>query len=167
MTLHERMRAEEIMTRALICASPGQDLAEVETLLFEHRISGVPVVEEGHLVGVLSRSDIARVLVLMNSLDGVVTDRWHGYDQADGFQHTEQPEFQGFRQMVARLKVRDAMHDQVVTCFTDTPVVEVAELMIRQHIHRVIVVDGDRPVGIVSSLDVVRLVALPRPAADH
>jgi CBS domain-containing protein len=31
--------------------------------------------------------------------------------------------------------------------------------MVRQHIHRVIVVDGQRPVGIISTLDIVKLVA--------
>ena len=51
------------------------------------------------------------------------------------------------------------MHDQVVTCRPDASVVEIAAEMVRHHIHRVIVVEGDRPVGIVSSLDIVKLVA--------
>jgi CBS domain-containing protein len=154
-TLH----AEQIMTKALICAHPEQDLRELELLLVEHRIGGVPVVDQGRLVGVVSRSDIARVQVLMDSLDGQVTDEQRWDDQADGFQHNERAEFQGFRQMVDKLKVKDAVHDQVVTCTSATPVGQVAATMVRQHIHRVIVVEGDRPVGIISSLDLVKLLA--------
>jgi CBS domain-containing protein len=154
-TLH----ADQIMTKALICARPEQDLHELELLLVEHRISGVPVVEQGRLVGVVSRSDIARVQVLMKSLDGQVTDELRRDDQADGFQHNERPEFQGFRQMLDKLKVKDAMHDQVVTCTPATSVGEVAAMMVRQHVHRIIVVEADRPVGIISSLDLLRLLA--------
>jgi len=160
--------AEAIMTRSLVCVHPDQELIEVEQLLIRNHISGAPVVEGERLVGVISRSDIARVEVLMKSLDGQVSDALNWDVQADGFQHSDGQDFQGFRQELGKLHVKDAMHDQVVTCGPKTPVAEVAEQMIRGHIHRVIVVDGTRPVGIVSSLDIVRLVADPQvPAAGH
>jgi CBS domain-containing protein len=151
--------AADIMTKSLITTRPDEDLKVAERLLIDHRVSGVPVVDEGNLVGVLSRSDIARVEVLMESLDGVVSERQNWDEQADGFQHAARPEFHDFRQRIEKLKVRDAMHDQVVTCAPSTPVQEVAAEMVRHHIHRVIVVDGRHPVGIVSSLDLARLVA--------
>jgi len=151
--------AKDLMTQALVCAHPEQPLAELELLLIEHRISGVPVVEQGRLIGVISRSDIARVEVLVESLDGSVSDQMRWDTQADGFQHPAQPAYHGFRGRLDNLAVKDAMHDQVVTCRPDTPVVEVAADMVRHHIHRVIVVEGDHPVGIVSSLDIVKLVA--------
>ncbi len=150
-------QARDIMTKALVFAEPQQDLAEVETLLLEHRISGVPVVDHGRLVGVLSRGDIARVQVLMNSLDGQVTDQLRWSDQADGFQHSQGTEFQGFRKMLERLTVKDAMRDQVITCAPDAAIAEVAETMVRQHLHRIIVVERDHAVGIISSLDLVKL----------
>jgi CBS domain-containing protein len=158
-TCVQALRAGEIMTKTLVCASPHQDLEDVETLLIEHRISGVPVVDRGRLVGILSRTDIARVKVLMLSLDGQVTDQLSSGSQADGFQHEPRAEFQGFRQTITTLKVKNAMQDRVVTCTPESLVSEVAESMLRHQIHRVIVVDHDRPVGIISSLDMVKLVA--------
>ena len=151
--------AKDLMTQALVCAHPEQPLAELELLLIEHRISGVPVVEQGRLVGVISRSDIARVEVLVESLDGLVTDQMRWDAQADGFQHPAKPAYHGFRGRLENLAVKDAMHDQVVTCRSDASVVEIAADMVRHHIHRVIVVEGDHPVGVVSSLDIVKLVA--------
>jgi CBS domain-containing protein len=153
------MVAKDVMTQALVCARPEQPLAELELLLIEHRISGAPVVEQGRLVGVISRSDIARVEVLVESLDGLVSDQMRWDAQADGFQHPPKPAYHGFRRRLENLAVKDAMHDQVVTCRPDASVVEIAAEMVRHHIHRVIVVEGDRPVGIVSSLDIVKLVA--------
>jgi CBS domain-containing protein len=129
-------------------------------MLIEQRISGVPVVDAGRVVGVVSRADIARVQVLMQALDGQVSDHLRYDDaQADGFEHPQRPEYQGFEQKLSELKVRDAMRHQVISCPATTSVVDLADLMVRQHIHRIIVVEGERPVGIVSSLDIARLVA--------
>ena len=159
MTAYEKLTAGDIMTRALLCARPDQALMEAESMLIERRIGGAPVVEAGRLVGVISRSDIARVEVLMLSLDGQVSDQLQWKVQADGFEHSQGPEFAGFRERLGKLKVRDAMHREVITCHPDTPVAEVAATMVRQHMHRLIVVVQERPVGIVSSLDIVKLVA--------
>jgi CBS domain-containing protein len=153
------MQVKDVMTQSLICATADQDLLEVERLLVGRQVSGVPVVEEGRLVGVLSANDVARVQVLMNSLDGQVDDRLDWQQQADGFQHSDPPEFDGFRQMISRLKVRDAMREQVVVCRPEDTLSDVARKMLDEHLHRVIVVDGERPVGIVSSLDLVKVLA--------
>jgi CBS domain-containing protein len=153
------LRAEQIMTRSPISAAPDQPLAELETLLIENRIGGLPFVENGRLVGVVSRSDLVRVQVLMKSLDGRVTDEFGWVIQADGFRHAASGEFKGFRDTLASLTVADAMHDEVLTCTADTSVADVAAIMVRQHVHRIIVVDNERPVGIISSLDLVKLLA--------
>lgn len=151
--------AADVMNRALVCASPEQDLLEVERLLLERRIRGVPVVQQGRLVGMISASDVARVQVLMNSLDGQVNDRLDWPMQADGFQHADAPDFHGFREMIGRLKVSDAMRDHVSVCAPETPLVEVARKMFDDRVHRVIVVEGEKPVGIISSLDLVKVLA--------
>ncbi len=153
------LRAADVMSRSLIVATPDQDLLEAERALLDNRISGMPVVEDGRLVGVLSASDIARVQLLMNSLDGQVDDRLDWPIQADGFQHSDPPPYHGFRHLLDRLKVKDAMHDQVIVCHAETPVAEVARTMAEKRIHRLIVVEGDHPVGIVSSLDLVKVLA--------
>jgi CBS domain-containing protein len=156
---HRTLHAEQVMTRTLISAAPGQDLNEVEAMLIENRIGGVPVVDQGRLVGVLSRSDVARVRVLMRSLDGLVSDQLDWPEQADGFVHAKRGEFSGFRQMIGNLKVADAMRDQLITCAPDTLVGDVAHMMVLQHVHRVIVVEDEKPLGIITSLDLVKLLA--------
>jgi len=162
MSEYEKLTAADIMTRSVVNVRPDQPLMEAEQMLVESRVGGAPVVEAGRLVGILSRGDIARVEVLMMSLDGVVSDQLHWNVQADGFEHSWRPDFGGFRERVAKLKVKDAMHREVITCRPETPLSEAADTMVRQHIHRLIVVEQDRPVGIVSSLDILKLVAQPR-----
>jgi len=48
----------QLMTTNLLTVGPASPLKEVAQLLVEHRISGVPVVENGRLLGIVSEADI-------------------------------------------------------------------------------------------------------------
>lgn len=56
------LKIHEVMTAALKTASPDMPLSKVLELLRLNRISGLPVVENDKLVGVLSLEDIVRAL---------------------------------------------------------------------------------------------------------
>jgi CBS domain-containing protein len=51
--------------------------------------------------------------------------------------------------------VADIMTEDVLTVVPDTPIAEIAERMARDRIHRVVVLDGDKLVGIVTSIDLL------------
>ena len=53
----------DVMTRQVLCVSPDQPLAEVASLMNNKDVDRVPVVEEGKLVGFLTRGDIVRKLI--------------------------------------------------------------------------------------------------------
>lgn len=55
-------RVEEIMTRTLISAAPGDTLAAVARLLVAHRVHRVLIVEDWRLRGILSSTDIVRAV---------------------------------------------------------------------------------------------------------
>jgi CBS domain-containing protein len=48
----------QLMTTDVLTVGPNTPLKEVAQLLSEHGISGVPVVEKGSVVGVVSQTDI-------------------------------------------------------------------------------------------------------------
>ena len=55
------MRAREIMSTPVVTVRPETPLKEVAELMAKHRITGVPVVDaRGHLVGIISKSDMMR-----------------------------------------------------------------------------------------------------------
>lgn len=152
------MKAHEIMQPASISVRPSDPIEAAERILVGQRLTGLPVVDGGRLVGVISRSDIARVHVLAESLDGQIAEELQWDEtQADGFKHEDGRRFLGFKQRLTKLAVKDVMPGQVVTCRGDTPIAEVSALLIRNHIHRVFVVDGDKPLGVINSLDLVGL----------
>jgi acetoin utilization protein AcuB len=61
-------RAVDVMTRAPVCVPPGALLGPAATLMVDHQISCLPVVEQGHVHGVLTADDLALALdcVLQN-----------------------------------------------------------------------------------------------------
>jgi CBS domain-containing protein len=58
-----RRTVRDVMTRQVLCVSPDQPLAEVASLMTNKDVDQLPVVEEGRLVGFLTRGDIVRKLI--------------------------------------------------------------------------------------------------------
>ncbi|MGE5603314.1 MAG: CBS domain-containing protein [Nitrososphaerales archaeon] len=56
------LKIGDIMTRNLITVMPETTMREVKEKLRDHRISGLPVMREGHLVGIVSIEDLIRAL---------------------------------------------------------------------------------------------------------
>jgi CBS domain-containing protein len=58
----------------------------------------------------------------------------------------------------SRLRVRNIMTSPPISVHVETTVERAIRLMLDQHIHRLVVVDDeDRPVGVVTPLDILRL----------
>ncbi|MBA3569584.1 MAG: CBS domain-containing protein [Pyrinomonadaceae bacterium] len=55
--------AEEIMTKDPICLDADQSVSEAIELMAEHHIIRIPVVRNGKLVGIVSRTDILSAYV--------------------------------------------------------------------------------------------------------
>ena len=55
-------RVEELMSRAVVSAAPDAPLSEIVALMESRRIKRVPILEQGRLVGIVSRADLLRAL---------------------------------------------------------------------------------------------------------
>ena len=55
-------KAKDVMTRQVISVSPGTSLQEIANLLEKHGIKRVPVIENGRLVGIVSRANLVQAL---------------------------------------------------------------------------------------------------------
>ncbi|MFZ0018786.1 MAG: CBS domain-containing protein, partial [Acetobacteraceae bacterium] len=54
------MHAADVMTPDVIFASPETPLPELVRLMLDYRISALPVVDAGHIVGIISEGDLLR-----------------------------------------------------------------------------------------------------------
>ena len=147
--------AKHIMTTELIPAHEKMTVLALTQLFQKHDISGAPVVDDdGHLVGVVSTTDV----LLHSNVFGespVVESVYHKQHD-DGGGETLSEEF--VPEDVVNLQVRDIMSTDVLSVFVDTPIEEVAKIMYTDRIHRLLVLEDSRLVGILSTMDVLRAV---------
>jgi CBS domain-containing protein len=138
---------EQLMTAPVVTVPANRSLKEVALLLVEHRISGVPVVEDGTVLGVVSEGDI------------VAKERGATTPAPDGLLAWL---FGNDEEITAKLAARtaaDAMSSPTVTIETWRSAATAAALMTDRGVNRLPVVDRGRLVGIVTRADLVRAFA--------
>jgi len=52
----------DIMTRDVVSAAPETSISEIAALLVHHRIKRVPIIQDGRVVGIVSRANIVEAL---------------------------------------------------------------------------------------------------------
>jgi len=142
--------AHDIMTCEVITVTPDTDITEATRMLLEHRINGLPVVDEhGRLVGIVCQSDLIaqqkRIPLpsLFTLLDGYIT-------------LTSAKHFEKEVQKIAATRVEQAMTPDPVTVRSDTPIEDIASLMVEKKLHTLPVVDGGELVGVIGKEDMLR-----------
>ena len=178
------LRVRDIMTADVLTFSQDISLRSAMEMLASRHVSGAPVVSGDQLVGVISTTDL---LDFAAGLPAVPTPRredeelrldengapptdedepsssWFvnfwaddGADLTERYATTSGPEWN----MLEEYTVGEAMTRAPIRTIASTATVtEAAEYMERQSIHRVLVVDAGKLVGIVTSTDVNRAAA--------
>lgn len=174
----------EIMTPKVISLVPEMTLRDAIDVLATHHISGAPVVEGDRVIGVLSARDVVEFLASVvpeRPADDVDADAFNDSDTGNGatgegatyfvdlWSETAAPltsRFDGAApsglDLLGDHTVAEAMSPSPAGFRPGTDVREAADAMQRTGAHRVLVMEGDRLVGIVSALDVARAAAQHR-----
>jgi CBS domain-containing protein len=58
----DRLTARDIMTRTVLCVAEGQALKDAARMMVNKGIEQLPVVREGELIGIVTRSKVLRAL---------------------------------------------------------------------------------------------------------
>lgn len=172
----------DLMTTDVATVDPDLTLRDAVELFAQRHVSGAPVMTGGRVVGVLSTSD---VLAFEAATPGVPTERpeleleeWNeptewvegeeapaaffneqwadaGADVMERFAEIGGPEWDE----LAEHTVGEAMGRAVCSVRASADVYTAADSMLRASVHRLLVMDAGRLVGILSSMDIVRAVA--------
>ncbi len=143
------MKAADVMEPDVLSVYPDTSVNDVAKLLLKHRISAVPVVDNGKLVGIVSEGDLIRRvetntekhrswwLELMISDEKLATEYVKSHARFAG----------------------EVMSRPVVTAGETTSLNDIAKLFENHNIKRVPIVRGENVIGIVSRADLLRLLA--------
>ena len=150
-------RAGDLMTRALLVAHADWSVNELAQFLVSNGISGAPVVDQRERVlGVVSVTDIARHASMAEE-ERDLRDRHHYYTDALDFSLDDElmDEFGENEEDVPL--VRDIMTPAIFDVDVNASIRDVSQAMVKNRIHRVLVSEDGRVVGIVSALDILAL----------
>jgi CBS domain-containing protein len=152
----DTFNAADLMTPNVLWAHQDMAVSELADFLAENEISGVPVLgENDEPVGVVSATDIAGT----GRPDGdFVVDQSDPNFSVRSFQ--DKFDVEDLRDMHIEgdsRTVRDIMTPTIFTVPATTPVSEIAREMVAGHVHRLFVTRRGRIVGIISALDLVKL----------
>ena len=142
---------QDIMTRDVYAVAPDTDLGTVAALFSLRHISGVPVVDEsGRPVGIVTKTDLLAPGTRRRSQGGrpIYYRLRDGAIQALGSPREDNVAQDGV--------AGDVMSAYLFTVSPTSPVVDAMRLMTGDEVHRVVVADGGRIVGIVTTMDLLR-----------
>ena len=150
-----QLAAKDIMTRNVLTAFDDWTLQELARFLTDNGISGAPVTTgEGKLVGVVSLTDVARAA-------GRLGSGW--FEPLSVYHHDSKLSIDELTSLTFEsaetITVRDIMTSVVFEVDAGCTVSQVAETLLRGRIHRVFVVEHDKVVGVISALDLLRVLS--------
>jgi CBS domain-containing protein len=146
------MHAKDIMTAPVITVRPDTPVHEIAELLLERRISGVPVVASGEVVGMVNEGDLLRRHEIGTNSDTLERSWWARVIERDQVAAD-------YVKSHAR-KAKDIMSRQVHSVTEDAPARQIASIFEARHIRRVPVMRDKELVRIVTRADLIRALAL-------
>lgn len=145
--------AKQIMSTEVKSVLEETTIEELARLFVETQFSAMPVVdEENRLRGFISESDLVAQNKPLHLPRVISLFDWVLYMESE----------KNFREEVERITAKtvgEICVREVVSCEVDTPLPVIAELMSGKRVNLLPVLEGDKVVGVVSRLDVVRSMA--------
>lgn len=152
-------RAKDVMAPLRVAVSPEKPVSEVASQMVENRVEALAVVDaEGKLLGAVWLRDIvaraAGPAYLLETLS-----------EEDAYQ--VMAEFRSERERLAALTASQIMHAESPTVAPDAPLPEVAAAMAHAEFCPVFVVEQDRPIGLITPLDLCRALVEHAPGGQQ
>jgi len=180
------LRLRDIMTKDVLVLQPEATLRDAVETFVSHHVSGAPVVSGGRVVGVVSTTDIIEFEAAAGAVpaergEEPEWDEWDGSPEENDAVENEAPASEFFNDaledagadVVSRFNptasfewdtlsehsVSEAMTQVLFSLPPSASVTEAARYMREAEIHRVLVMEGDALVGIVTTTDIADAVA--------
>jgi CBS domain-containing protein len=137
------MKVSEIMKTTVYSVRSNDPLSKVASLICRTKVSGISVIDEGKIVGIVTERD------LLKAMYPSFEEFWEDPTGHMDFEYMEQR-----YEDVSKKKVKDHMSTPVITIPPDTPIMKAASLLIRKHLRRLPIVKDGEVVGIISQGDI-------------
>jgi CBS domain-containing protein len=145
----------DLMNPGVLTVREDMTVRELASFLVEHEISGAPVEDaQGRLVGVVSMADIAALASGEERGGAEEGSSFFGAAWEDGL---DEEDMEDLQLDLDGLRVASIMNPRIYSVREDATVSEIASLMLKGHLHRLLVTREDRAVGIITTSDLLGL----------
>lgn len=136
----------EIMTRNPVTVSPDDQLIKIDHIFKEHKFHHVPVVEEGKLVGIVSKSDFLFFK--------------RGFNESQTMERMEEVRMRNYT-------ARDIMTKGIAKLSSSDKINVALEIFKVNIFHALPIVDDGKLVGIITTLDIITKLAEDKGAINE
>ena len=149
------MNVAAAMTKEPVTCQAGDSIADVAGIMRKYKVGGIPILEDGRLVGIVTETDLISLLVT----NGPSDDLW----LPSPLEIIELPlreiiSWENTKKALTDIrnqKISEIMSCPVITIGPDDDVETAAKLMLKKKVDRLCVVENDRLVGIITREDIV------------
>lgn len=148
------MLVREAMTKDAVTVKPDDTLEYLLDLMAKNNISGCPVVSRKNVIGVISQTDILKLIDVHSKIqtpDSVLFPLILAVIKSEHYDSLKEA-----LKDILNLKVKDFMSKIVVTIDVDEDIYTAARLMNKNDVNRLPVLDEKKFVGIIARGDIIR-----------
>jgi CBS domain-containing protein len=150
------MKVKDTMNRDVITCKPGDTLSTLVDLFKNKHISGMPVVENEKVVGIVSETDLLQLFKTPEVSDEMLLP--------SPFEIIEMPirsvirfeEFKKALEDVHMKPVKDIMKKKVHSISPDSSLEDASGMMVKHRVNRLPVIENGKLVGILVRSDIIR-----------
>ncbi|MBI5851427.1 MAG: CBS domain-containing protein [Planctomycetes bacterium] len=152
------LSVRDVMRADVVTVDSAATARDALRLLAEHKISGMPVTDAaGAIVGVVSMRDLCEYLAEEVGAEERGAAHYAG-DDGDAEEEEDAGSWVDVFPGEGDTEVANVMSPEVVAVPVDTDLRAAAELMVDRGLHRLIVRDGKRFVGLLTATDLLRAI---------
>jgi CBS domain-containing protein len=154
------MKVSGIMTKEAISVRPSDKVIDVAELLHQKGLNGVPVVENGKVLGMITEAD----LVSHGSASFHIPSLIKFFREFKLEKHVSKKNRDDF-QSVFEADAKSIMNPDYVSISSEAEIVELIKIFQEKHVNPIPVIDNEKNIlGIVSLSDIIKLISRFREA---
>ena len=138
------MKVRNAMTTKVVTINSQATYAEAAKVLFENNIKGAPIIDDtGQLVGLISDKDLFKVLFPFGRSYNVNPEEYLDFEKRE--------------EKIDEIRdkpIETIMIKKVLTVDPETPIMKAGGLMLAEGVHRLVVIENNKVIGIISRSDI-------------
>ena len=142
------MKTKDIMTRDVITISGNDTVEQAAKIMLEHRIGGLPVVENGRVIGMFTESDfISKRVDIPHGISSIPELLGHWFTGVS---------VESILSQASKKPVKEVMSDNIVFVSSSTSLTTTVKIMMDRDLNRLPVIDDGKLVGIIARRDILQ-----------